>query len=90
MPVVNAPPGRNVTSGAISALIPGSTAPCLTSSKLSAETAAADSTGTRTRSVGRLRDTSASTPTSAPRPAEIGTSPGVGRSTRHRPTVMKA
>ena len=53
--VVSTPPGRNVTSGAIRVRSPGSAAPRLTASKLSAETAIAESTGTSTVSVWRPR-----------------------------------
>ena len=60
--VVSTPPGRNVTSGAISARSPGSAIPCSTASNVSAETAIADRTGTSTVSVWRPRATSTSVP----------------------------
>ena len=70
--VVSTPPGRNVTSGAMSVRSPGSAAPCLTASKVSADTTIAEHDRDERRSgSGGLARMSTNAPTSAPRPAAI-------------------
>ena len=86
--VVSAAPGRNVTSGAISARRPGSAAPCWTASKASADTSVAESTGTSAASAGRSRVTSRIVPTSAPNAALIAASRALGSRTRQSATVI--
>ena len=89
--VVSTPPGRNVTSGAISVRSPGSAAPRLTASKVSAETTIADRIGHEhgQRPAGRAQP--ARTPRRARRsPPRSPTSRGVGCRTRQSPTVITA